>query len=210
MAKLEKEVAESSTFKSLSALTISVREQRIAGTAISRAYILENTPRWYHDGTKRAVMQQAKRARKHLAQSLPQEKVWICPVYPKVDGSRTHEGYIAVWHGLPAKGNLFATETKDLVKRRGQWAKLYAFDSFNIICALPCSLRIRLLCSFDRSTSEDDAEKDEVQGTPSVRSDECARYSEETLDAVQFSLEEDLCHEIKTYLDQGPLMNNIS
>ena len=187
----------------------SVCEQRTSGTPVSRAYVLENNPKWYLGSAKMSVNLRAKQTRKHLRSRLPQERFWVCPVYPRVDGARVHKGYVAVWHGLPANGYILATESKGLLKRRGQAPILHPFDSFNIVSALPCLLRIRLLCSFDRADSgESDKENDE--GTPSVTPDDPANYSNETLDAIQFTLEEDVCTEIRNYLNKAPLINNIT
>ncbi|KAN0122124.1 hypothetical protein V8E51_000450 [Hyaloscypha variabilis] len=207
ISELEKRVAESSTFDSSATFITSICEQRAAGTSVSRAYILESNSKWYYGSAKMAVKLRAKQITRHLKEKLPQERFWVCPVYPRVDGARPHNGYVAVWHGLPTKGNILAAESKPL--ERGLQPKLNPFESFNIISALPCLLRIRLLCSFDRE-HEDSAgslkEKDE--GTPSIDSDDPASYSPEILNAVQYSLEEDVCNEIKNYLGAAPLIDN--
>jgi hypothetical protein len=206
VSELEKRVPESSTFDNKITLTTSICEQKTSGTPVSRAYVLENSPKWYHVSAKMAVKLRAKQTRKHLLSNLPQERFWVCPVCP--DRARAH-GYVAVWHGLPVHGKICATESKDLIKQRGQAPKLHPFDSFNIVSALPCLLRIRLLCSFDTADS-DESDKGRDEGTPSTTSDDPASYSNETLDAVQFSLEEDVCNEIRNYLDEEPLINNIT
>jgi hypothetical protein len=158
-----------------------------------------------------AVKLRAKQARRHLRTKLPQERFWVCPVYPRADGPKSHNGYVAIWHGLPARGNIFATEWKPLVKERRQQPRLHAFDSFNIVSALPCMLRIRLLCSFDRAQEDsDESLKDKDEGTPSIDSDDLAKYSHETLNLVQYSLEEDVCKEIKNYLTEVPVINNVT
>jgi hypothetical protein len=181
----------------------------MSGTLISGAYVLGINPKWYHGNAKMALKFHAKQTRKHLRSRLPQERFWVCPVYPRVDGARLHQGYVAVWHGLPANGNIVATESKGLVKQCGRAPKLHPLDSFNIVSALPCLLRIRLLCSFDGSGS-DESDKENDEGTPSVTSDDPANYSTKTLDAVQFSLEEDVCTEIQNYLREVPLIKNIT
>jgi hypothetical protein len=207
VSELEKGVTESSTFENKITLTTSVCEQKMSGTLVSRAYILENHSKWYHGSAKMAVKFRAKQTRKHLTSKLPQERFWVCPVYPQADGARMR-GYVAVWHGLPANGKIFATESKGLIKQRGQTPKLHSFDSFNIVSALPCLLRIRLLCSFD-TVDVGESVKGRDEGTPSISSDDPASYSHETLDAVQFSLEEDVCNEIQNYLSAEPFINHI-
>ncbi|KAE9381854.1 hypothetical protein N431DRAFT_491158 [Stipitochalara longipes BDJ] len=208
ISELEKRVAESSIFENSTTFITSICEQKAAGTSVSRAYILESNPKWYHGSAKTAVKLRAKQIRRHLRSKLPQERFWVCPIYPRADGARPHNGYVAVWHGLPARGNILAAESKPL--ERGQQPKLHAFESFNIVSALPCLLRIRLLCSFDREQDNGGGLKGKDEGTPSIDSDDPASYSHETLNAVQYSLEEDVCNEINNYLSAVPLINNIA
>lgn len=211
VSELERRVAESSTFDNSATFITSICEQKTADTAVSRAYILKNDSKWYHGSAKMAVKLRAKQTRRHLRSKLPQERFWVCPIYPRTDGARPHNGYIAVWHGLPTSGSILATESKTLVKERRKEPKLHSFDSFNIVAALPCLLRIRLLCSFDREQGEGDENlKEKDEGAPSIDSDDSASYSHETLNAVQYSLEEDVCTEIKNYLNGVSLLSNIT
>ena len=208
---LERMVAESSTFDNTATFITSICEQKTAGTSVSRAYILENNPKWYHGSARIAVKLRAKQTRRHLRSKLPQERFWVCPILPRTEGARPHNGYVAVWHGLPSRGNIFAAESKPLVKERRKQTRLHNFDSFNIVSALPPLLRIQLLCSSDRNQEDiDESLKDKDEGTPSVDSDDPASYSHETLNEVQYSLEEDVCNEIKNYLTEAPLINNIA
>ncbi|CZR55745.1 uncharacterized protein PAC_05633 [Phialocephala subalpina] len=135
-------VTESSTFDNKASFTASICELKSSGTSVSRAYQLESKLRWYYGGAKMSV----------------------CPVFPRADGSRVHSGFVAIWHGLPPNRDIFATEYKDVQKQRGQAPKLHPFDSFNIVCALPCLLRIRLLYSLSQDSNDDenDSNKDKV------------------------------------------------
>ncbi len=155
-----------------------------------------------------SVKRHAKQAQSYLSSNLPQERFWVCPVYPRIDGGRVQPGYVAIWHGLPSNRNIFATESKKLLKERGKPTKLHPFDSFNIICSLPYSVRIDLLCSFDRESATAVEEKEDEH--VSTVSHDSAKYSDEILNAVQFSLEEDISHEIQNYLGPSPIFNNIS
>ena len=199
---------ESATFKTKAALSQSISEQRISGEPTSQAYKLESQPKWYYGGAKMSVKRHAKQAQSYLRSNLPQERFWVCPVYPRIDGGRIQPGYVAIWHGLPSNRNIFATELKKLLKERGKPTKLHPFDSFNIICSLPYSVRIDLLGSFDRESATAVEQKEDEQ--VSIASQDSANYSDEILNAVQFSLEEEVSHEIQNYLGPSPIFNNIS
>jgi hypothetical protein len=208
---LERMVAESSTFDNTTTFITSICEQKTAGTSVPRAYILENNPKWYHGSARIAVQLRAKQTRRHLRSKLPQERFWVCPILPRIEGARPHNGYVAIWHGLPSRGNIFAAESKPLVRERRKQTRLHNFDAFNIVSALSPLLRIQLLCSSDRNQEDsEESLKDKDEGTPSVDSDDPASYSQETLNGVQYSLEEDVCNEIKNYLTEVPLINNIA
>ena len=153
-----------------------------------------------------SVKRHAKQAQSHLRSNLPQERLWVCPVYPRI--GKIQPGYVAIWHGLPSNRHILATESKKLLKKRGKPTKLHPFDSFNIICSLPYSVRIDLLCSFDKESATAVEEKEDEQ--VSMVSQDSANYSDEILNAVQFSLEEDVSHEIQNYLGPSPIFNNIS
>ena len=155
-----------------------------------------------------SVKRHSKQAQSYLRSNLPQERFWVCPVYPRIDGGRIQPGYVAIWHGLPSNRNIFATESKKLLKERGKPTKLHPFDSFNIICSLPYSVRIDLLGSFDREAATAVEEKEDEHG--SIVSQDSANYSDKILNAVHFSLEEDVGHEIHNYLGPSPIFNNIS
>jgi hypothetical protein len=202
------QVTQSSTFDNVASLTRSISEQRTSANSVSQAYQVEIKPKWYYGGAKMTVKRQAKLIQNHLRAKLPQERFWVCPVYPRIDGRKMYPGYVAVWHGLPSKGNIFATESKELQKERGRPPKLHPFDSFNIICSLPCLLRVRLLCSFDKEPAAAMEEKNSKH--VSITSQDSANYSDDILDAVQFSLEEDVSNEIRDYLSPSPAINNIS
>jgi hypothetical protein len=202
------QVTESATFKTRAALSQSISEQRLSGKPTSQAYKIESQRKWYYGGAKMSVKRHAKQAQSYLRSNLPQERFWVCPVYPRIDGGRIQPGYVAIWHGLPSNRNIFATESKKLLKERGKPTKLHPFDSFNIICSLPYSVRIDLLCSFDRESATALEEKEDEH--VSIVSQDSANYSDEILNAVQFSLEEDVSHEIQNYLGPSPIFNNIS
>ena len=202
------QVAESATFETKSALRQSISEQRMSGMSTLQAYQIKSQPKWYYGGAKMSVKIHAKQTRKYLRSNLPQERFWVCPVYPRIDGGQIHPGYVAIWHGLPSNRNVFATESKNLLEERGKVRKLHSFDSFNIICSLSYALRIHLLCSFDGESATAVGEKED--GHASVISQDSAKYSDEILNAVQFSLEEEVSHEIQNYLGHSPTFNKIA
>ncbi|KAE8448991.1 hypothetical protein EG329_008579 [Mollisiaceae sp. DMI_Dod_QoI] len=228
ISAISTQVTETATFETKAALLRSISEQRISSMPTSQAYKIKSQQRWYYGGAKRNVKRQAKQAQSYLRSNLPQERFWVCPVYPKIDGGKIQPGYVAVWHGLPSNRNIFATESKKLLEERGKPKKLHPFDSFNIICSLSYSLRIGLLGSFDRASAtiveerEDeyvsDEEREDEYAPDEEREDEyvsvsspgSANHSDEILNAVQFSLEEDVSREMQNYLGPSPIFNNIS
>lgn len=207
ISEVSEHVTESSTFNNKTQLVASICEQMTTAGTRPGAYQIECIPRWYYGGAKITVKRQAKEVRRYLKTKLPQERFLVCAVAPRVERTETLPGYVAVWHGLPPRGTMFATEPKPLQKERGQPPKLHPFDTFNIVCALPYLLRIRLLCTFDAGSSADAAEKDE--GSNSALSGE-SNYADAILDTVQFSLEENVSMEIQNYLRQGSFMNDIA
>jgi hypothetical protein len=201
------QMLESATFGTKAAFAQSIAEQRISGIPTPQAYKIECQSKWYHGGSRLTVKHQAKRTKSYLKSILPQERFLVCPVCPRTD-SEPSDGYVAIWHGLPSNRNILSTESKKLLEERGKPKKLHPFDSFNIICSLPYSLRIDLLDSFStvptpvvERTRDDDSSAASQDPTP---------YSDEILNAVQFSLDERINHEIETYLRPSPFINNIS
>lgn len=155
-----------------------------------------------------SVKRHAKQAQSYLRSNLPQERFLVCPVYPRIDEGRMQPGYVAIWHGLPSNRNVLATVPKKLLKERGKPMKLHPFDSFNIICSLPYSLRTDILDYFDGDSAIAVGEEEDEHA--SAASQDSTNYSDEILNAVQFSLEEDVSHEIQNYLGPSPFFNNIS
>ena len=208
ISDIPNQVAKSATFNSKASLIRSLSERRSSGILVSQAYRVESKPKWYYGGAKMTVRRQARQIQNHLRAKLPRERFWVCPVQPRIDGGKICPGYIAVWHGLPTQGNVFATEPKELKKMRGRPPKLHPFESFNIIRSLPCRLRARLLCSFDKEPTV--GVEDSKDGGASITSQNSANYSDDILNAVQYSLEEDVTNEIQDYLNPSPIINNIS
>lgn len=206
ISEVSERVTESSKFNNKTQLVESICEQMTTAGTRPGAYQIECIPRWYFGGARMTVKRQAKEVRSYLRTKLPQERFLVCAVAPRVGRTETFPGYVAVWHGLPSKGIMFTTEPKPLQKERGQPPKLHPFDAFNVVCALPYTLRIRLLCNFDAESSQDATEEDE--GSNSVLSHESA-YPDTVLDTIQFSLEENISAEIRNYLRQGSFMNDI-
>jgi hypothetical protein len=208
ISDIPNQVAKSATFDSKASLIRSLSERRLSSTLVSQAYRVESKPKWYYGGAKMTLKRQAKQTQNCLRAKLPRERFWVCPVYSRIDGGKTCPGYIAVWHGLPTQGNIFATEPKELQKERGRPPKLHPFESFNIIRSLPCRLRVRLLCSFNKEpTTVAEESKD---GGVSIISQNSTNYPDDILKAVQYSLEEDVTNEIQDYLNPSPIINNIS
>jgi hypothetical protein len=127
-------------------------------------------------------------------------------LYPRIDRGSMIPGYVAIWHGLPSNRSMFAIEPKNLVDQRGKRPRLHPFEKLNIICSLSYAVRIKLLQSSDAPSLRTEGKE---EGHDSVTSEESSEHPDQTLDAIQFSLEEDIVNEIRTYLSPSPGFNNI-
>ncbi|KAH8600119.1 hypothetical protein B0O99DRAFT_737601 [Bisporella sp. PMI_857] len=190
----------SSTFMGIKDLVISVCQQKQDGSPEMQAYRIESNPKWYHG---KSIRLQTRMIRNQLKASLPQERFLVCPV-----GQGAEPGYIAVWHGLPRNASFLATEVRNTDGRDWRHAGLHDFDSFNIICSLPFTVRLDLLCFPEFKTNPNHPGEKEENDKHS--SDASTAISDNILDAVQFSLEEDIVQEIRGFLTGGPLINNIN
>jgi hypothetical protein len=110
--------------------------------------------------------------------------------------------------GLPSYRKIITIESRKRLEERSRHKKLHYFDSFNIICSLLFSFRVDIRDSF--CTSSATSVEDKQHNSPSVASQESIHYSNEVLNAVQFSIDKDVNHEIQNYLSTSLIFNNIS
>jgi hypothetical protein len=194
----------SSVFQDTKDMVVSIGQQKMYGSAAIQAYKIAPHPRWYHGGNKIFIKLHARKVRSQLKAALPQERFRVCPVFHNAE----QQGYVAIWHGLPRNTPFLSTEPKGLHSRPQDKKILHEFESFNIVCSLPFALRLHLL-SVKSIESDLDLSDNIKKGHLSVESEISTKASDDTLDALEFSLEEDVIREIEGFLTGSPLINSI-